>query len=294
MADGRVATHGGPPKLGAAGPLVENPRENPECTPGDPGAVDRDQNEADHRQELHGLRLPGPPRAGAGGRKGSPTVSAPISCRSPPTSSRTCRCQARAPFRPGRRTPREQPAVEVIVTKTLWIAAPLLSRVMRGLEGTVVTAMFNRPLDSREVPRAGGGGRRHGRRRRRRRGRLAPMLARGVLHAQLHRAATTEDHSLRAIAGLLVLADDAPESLEPRLTLNGRPLDVTWGQPSPRTTGRWPERPARARPGSWPAASTRRGGGALGAAPGDGGAPGLARRRVRPPGAKAQRGWPWC
>ena len=117
-----------------------------------------------------------------------------------------------------------------------------------------------------------------------------PTRAPGVLHAQLHRATTAEDHSLRAITGLLVLSDDAPASLEPRLTLSGRPLDVTWGRPSPRTAGRFAGA-ARAGEAGFVA-------GGLDIAgpvelsvrhPGTEERQILARRRVRPPGAKAQR-----
>ena len=117
-----------------------------------------------------------------------------------------------------------------------------------------------------------------------------PTRAPGVLHAELHRATTADDHSLRAITGLLVLADDAPASLQPRLTLAGRPLDVTWGRRSPRTAGRFP---GAARAGE--AGFVAGGLDIIGPIelsvqhPGTGERQVLARRRVRPPGAKAQR-----
>ena len=117
-----------------------------------------------------------------------------------------------------------------------------------------------------------------------------PAWPPGVLHAQLHRATTAEDYSLRAITGLLVLTDDAPASLEPRLTLRGQPLDVTWGRPSPRTAGRFAG-VARAREAGFVA-------GGLDTAglvelsvrhPETEERQVLARCRVRPPGAEAQR-----
>jgi hypothetical protein len=117
-----------------------------------------------------------------------------------------------------------------------------------------------------------------------------PTRVPGVLHAQLHRATTAEDHSLRAITGLLVLADDAPASLEPQLTLSGRPLDVTWGRPSPRTGGRFAGASRASEAGFVAGGLDTAGPIELSVRhPGTGERQVLARRRVRPPGAKAQR-----
>ncbi|MFC4783469.1 hypothetical protein ACT8ZV_03280 [Nocardioides sp. MAHUQ-72] len=113
----------------------------------------------------------------------------------------------------------------------------------------------------------------------------------GVLHAQLHRAAMSEDGSLRAITGLLVLADDAPTSLEPRLTLGGSPLDVTWRRPSPRTAGRFAG-VAGADGAGFVATGLDPAGGPVELSVHDastGERVVLARRRVRRPGAAAQR-----
>jgi len=109
----------------------------------------------------------------------------------------------------------------------------------------------------------------------------------GVLHAQLHRATTSEGYSIRAITGRLVLADDAAASLEPQLTLGGRPLDVAWGRPSPRTASQFP--------GAGLAGFVARGLDTVGTVelsvqhPESGERQVVARRRVRPPGAVAQR-----
>ena len=120
--------------------------------------------------------------------------------------------------------------------------------------------------------------------------RSTPTLAPGVLHAELHRATTAGDHSLREITGLLVLADDAPTSLEPQLTLDGRPLDVTWGRPSPRTADRFPGANRASEAGFVAGGLDVIGPLELSVQhPETGERQVLARRRVRPPGAKAQR-----